>query len=99
MPLKLQKDVEKKLISLIVGKTTRYNQSGEWAGELKNRLETWLEIDYVWGIKFRTKGWRLINMRKLSYKVALLLAITHRPLFEIYKKYLQNNNLTQEYTK
>jgi len=90
MSSKDKKYIEKRMVSLILGKSTRCDIFLNDRGYLHNTRKTSLNIDHFWEPEFIC-NYREVCMKKLPKKVANLLAITHRPLFEIYKKYLEES--------
>jgi len=104
---KRKRYITRRMVALILGKTTQctpYEKSA-W-GWLRNIEDTELEIDIDCSIEFSyynksKKRYKkndvvVVRMKKLPEKVANLLAIVHRPLFEIYKKYLKSSKLERD---
>ena len=95
---KFNSEIEKQLVMLITGKNTSCTvskrENAAWIKDNytdQNYSNLWFQIslDYpqiAYGNFSRSE---VFYLNKISRKIELLLAITHRPLFEIYKKYLE----------
>ena len=85
--------LENEIVSLILGKSTHCragNDTGWIAADFP--FVPWLQINITPCtplIIFEPSPGKRISLTRLPKRAEMLLGIVHRPLFEIYKKYLE----------
>ena len=93
LPPKVKRKCRENIIAIITGKNT--TSGSNWLTlELSNGNCLWLEVfdttlRYCENSTKRSNLEKAIVLEKLPRRAELLLAITHWPIFELYKKYLE----------
>jgi len=103
LPQQIKRQCRNNIIAIITGRNTKMGiltDGLRWLQmDMANGNTLWLEfgitsgaLRYCESITGRGVLVKSIFLEKLSKRAELLLAITYRPVFEIYKQYLENRN-------